>query len=176
MGDIAEQARVSKQTIYTYFHQKEALFRGIVAQKCNLIWGGLEDQKHHREAPEHFLVHIGMQLMTCMVSPEALALQRVIIAESERFPELATAYLEEGPKRGKRYLEDYLQSQCDGGVLAIDDIAEAVHRFLGMLKEPFVAVGLMCHDYVPPTPEALQAHVEAVTRDFLALYAARSAG
>jgi TetR/AcrR family transcriptional repressor of mexJK operon len=65
---------------------------------------------------------------------DALAIYRLIIAESQDFPELSQLFYESGPQAALTQLEDYLRRLNAGGRFNIADPAFAADAFFGMLK------------------------------------------
>ncbi|HEY0330299.1 MAG TPA: TetR/AcrR family transcriptional regulator [Rhodopseudomonas sp.] len=91
---IAVKARISKQTFYSRFDSKEALFAAVIRKRMNdllLPSPGRAD----RAAPiEPTLVRIGVELSKRALSPAAVAIDRLITSEAYQFRQLALAYHE----------------------------------------------------------------------------------
>jgi AcrR family transcriptional regulator len=96
---IAKAVGMSKRTFYHRFADKAELFSAVVhrlilrmrpAQEKNLFSGG---------TLEITLRQIAVVILNAALSPEALALHRMIISEALRFPELAAIMEKEGARR-----------------------------------------------------------------------------
>jgi len=61
------------------------------------------------------------------------ALTRLIIAERERFPDIARMYYEQGPLHSHNLLRDYFEILIDKGLIDIRSADEASEFFRGML-------------------------------------------
>jgi len=61
------------------------------------------------------------------------ALTRLIIAERERFPDIARMYYEQGPLHSHTLLRDYFEILIDKGLIDIRSADEASEFFRGML-------------------------------------------
>jgi TetR/AcrR family transcriptional regulator, mexJK operon transcriptional repressor len=92
INEIARSARVSKNTLYARFPSKAALFRAIVARQI----AGVEEQLAPLsggpgEPLENMLrTYLNVALRRSL-EPDMRAINRLILAESSRFPELGDA-------------------------------------------------------------------------------------
>src|SRR5260221_11141346 len=100
MGEIADLAGVSKQTVYTYFSNKEALFATMASALSNEA----NDRVHNNVAEfgedddlEGYLVCYAVRQLEVVLTPRILQLRRLVIGEVGRFPELGGALYAEGP-------------------------------------------------------------------------------
>ena len=99
IDSVARSAGISKRTFYHRFADKNALFRAVVHRVIErmrpppgvpLVDGASLHEK---------LRHLAGLILRAALSPPAIALHRMIIAESARFPELARAVHAEGAAR-----------------------------------------------------------------------------
>ena len=103
---IAREARVAVRTIYVKFGGKAGLLKAALASRRERFFpaGSMEeDTRPVREALDDF-AHV-FSVLLC--EPEAVALQRVVIAESGSNPELAEAFYEAGPRLTREMLTRY---------------------------------------------------------------------
>jgi AcrR family transcriptional regulator len=94
---IARAAHVAVRTIYVKFGGKAGLLHAFMAQKRDRFFGkqALDtDTRPFRAIVDEFAV----QLHGMVTSPEAIELQRVVMAEAPTNPELADAYWNGGPR------------------------------------------------------------------------------
>lgn len=131
MDEVARRAAVSKATIYSHFESKTALFNAIVTARCQRMMPAIAALGG--QPPRHVLTRIGRQFLDLLVSPEALPLYRVVLAEAPRFPDLGRAFYAGGPDRTAAALADYLRRQHDAGVLDVPDARLAAEQFFGMV-------------------------------------------
>jgi AcrR family transcriptional regulator len=96
---VARRAGISKRTFYHRFADKSALFeavvRGIVERlrppnDASLFAGG---------SLEQILLGLARVILRASLTPEALGLFRIIVAESGRFPELAATVAGQGARQ-----------------------------------------------------------------------------
>lgn len=81
---------------------------------------------------DHVLHTLGCRFLSLVTQPEAIALFRVVIAESGRFPELGDEFYKNGAEPLVECLAHYLSLQVEQGNLVIDDTCYAAHRYLSM--------------------------------------------
>ncbi|OGT36148.1 MAG: hypothetical protein A2W28_12660 [Gammaproteobacteria bacterium RBG_16_51_14] len=133
MDAIAREANVSKQTIYNQYGNKEALFSAVITRNCQELLETLQETGQARLDVQTTLSNFATTLLDILLRPSSLALHRLIVAESARFPEVGAIYYREGPERGNRRLAEYLHQQCELGHLCIQDTLLAARQFTGGL-------------------------------------------
>jgi TetR/AcrR family transcriptional regulator, mexJK operon transcriptional repressor len=129
MDQVASDAAVSKQTVYKQFADKEQLFRDIVlgvTGNSEAIVADMTSVLRHNDVttPAQLrtaLTELARNYLDGVLQPHVLALRRLIIAEAERFPDLASAYFEQAPARGIDIITDAIQRYNDRGLLTADD-------------------------------------------------------
>lgn len=96
MERIAAQAGVSKRTLYARFADKPALTSAVVVRI-------IDAQRPPPQAPllagstlEEALLHLADLILRSALTPRILALHRLIVAEAQRFPDLAEAVARAG--------------------------------------------------------------------------------
>ena len=170
MDAVARAAGVSKATLYAHFSSKDQLFATIIGEACQqkIALGELlpADATDVRAA----LTAFGGGLLRFFLEDRALAIHRVVIGESTRFPELGRAFYDNGPAALFRALGAWLAEQTEAGRLAVTDPIMAGEQFVGMLRTSLflrASVGL-----TPPTDAEIDATVKAAVTTFLKAYAA----
>lgn len=136
MDEIAAAAAVSKQTVYKQFGDKESLFREIVdgvSQNSDAIvariTAAFEPDAIDDDALRRALRTAARSYLESVLQARVLSLRRLIIAEAERFPDLALRYYERAPARGIAVLSQCLQPFIDSGVLKADNPRTAAAHF-----------------------------------------------
>jgi AcrR family transcriptional regulator len=149
---IARRARVSKRTFYQRFPDKAALMSAVVVQLID----GLRPPAHvpliEGEGLEQILI------LHAALTPRVLQLQRLIVAESSRFPALASAVARAGGRQeAVALISELLMRHSRGAVITPADAAFAAHQFLQMIVSlpQLRAIGLGA----PMAPEELEAWV-----------------
>jgi TetR/AcrR family transcriptional regulator, mexJK operon transcriptional repressor len=101
---IAKQARVAVRTIYVKFGGKAGLFSAVIAAGRNHFFAGMDDVDTTMRPLREVLADFGLHFMDLVTSPVAVALHRIVIAESQSTPELAQAYYDVGPRQTREQL------------------------------------------------------------------------
>ena len=176
MDEIAALAAVSKQTVYKNFPGKETLFMEIVSSVTNRA-----SDRAHSEMPDlvegedvaEYLRRYAYRQLTVVLTPRVMQLRRLVIGEVGRFPELARALFEGGPRRAMAAMAVLFERLADRGLLAIDDPAVAASQFNWLIMgEPLNRAMLLGDDAIPK-PAELRRHAAAGVRVFLASYGKR---
>lgn len=103
---IAREARVAVRTIYVKFGGKAGLLKAVLVSGRDRFFGVCDmesDTRPLREVVDHFARHF----YDLLCAPEAVSMQRVVIAEAAGNPELATTFYEAGPKLTQEMLERF---------------------------------------------------------------------
>ncbi len=96
MEDIAAKAGVTKGTIYLYFQSKEEVFKSLARQHVTDTLAMASEEARKFEGSTFDFLSVFVQRCACMISTsKAVALPKIIIAESGNFPELATFWRRE---------------------------------------------------------------------------------
>jgi AcrR family transcriptional regulator len=99
--EIVRQAQISKRTLYARYQNKQALFGAVVERVVHKMRpdGDSTDKLFQGANVEEVLRRIAPILLKASLSPEGLALQRLMLSEAMRFPELAKIMHEHGARR-----------------------------------------------------------------------------
>ena len=168
MDAVAAAASVSKATIYAHFDNKRALFEAIIRARCERDLG--EAQLPAATADLDIragLEAIARRFLDLVLSPEALAMYRIIIAEAPRQPEIGEAFHAAGPAVGLAAVAAHLADLDRRGELLVPDPAQAAALFLGMLKGELFLRRILGLAPDPLSPEAVvRAAVDVVLRAY----------
>jgi AcrR family transcriptional regulator len=99
LQQIAEHAGATKRTLYVKFGDKEALFSACVVDMLK-DWRGTAAHIAPGGSLQHRLESLGQHLLSAILAPDMVRLQRITLAEAHRFPwlvELLARQIEEGP-------------------------------------------------------------------------------
>jgi AcrR family transcriptional regulator len=88
---VAREARVSKRTFYHRFADKSALFEAVVHRIIEGIRPPADVPLIEGATLHAVLKRLAKLILQAALSPPTVALHRLLIAESARFPELARA-------------------------------------------------------------------------------------
>jgi len=126
---MAQRLGMSKRTFYARFTDKAALFEAVVHHIVDRLKP--PDMAHLFEGAslEEILLHVGELALAAATSPNALALHRLVLSESTRFPELAAIASGEGTRQ---QAADAL-AKLLAGKLPPDEAQFAAQQFLQMI-------------------------------------------
>jgi TetR/AcrR family transcriptional repressor of mexJK operon len=131
---IARRARVAKRTFYSRFDDKATLFGAVVHRMVERMRPSDDRGLFEGGTLEQILTRLARFILVAALSPPALALLRVILAEATRFPELAAVVTEQGGNReAVTRIGALLARAAATGELAIDNPPFAAAQFLQMV-------------------------------------------
>ena len=172
MDDVAATAVVSKQTVYAHFQSKEALFLEVVRGMTGAAGDEFEEKVADpgEEPPplDQFLRDFAFRQLTIVMTPRLMQIRRLVIAETERFPELGKALYEKGPGRSIRRLAGAFARYPER--IRASDLRKAAAFFNWLVMGEPTNDAMMLGDGAIPKPKALRAHADEAVRIFLAAY------
>ena len=131
---VAQHLRMSKRTFYHRFPDKEALFAAVVHRIIQRLRPAADIPLIEGADVEAILERLAALILHAALSPQAIALHRLIVAESARFPELARVLAQEGASEEVTTLiAGILDRAATGGQIRIDDTRFAAQQFLQMV-------------------------------------------
>ncbi|KUO55649.1 MAG: hypothetical protein APF78_06090 [Sphingomonadales bacterium BRH_c3] len=152
-NELVARVGGSKSTIYSHFENKEKLFGAVVDH----VLAQLKAATGRFGAPcgdvQQQLCALGEGLLEIVLSKDHIALARMVIGESHRFPEIGAIYHEHGPVLAQEGVVTFLlehQVMPMAGTAEVDEAAEwftgrLIHRaFIRALCGP--ATGLQHSD------------------------------
>jgi AcrR family transcriptional regulator len=131
---VASRARVSKRTLYHRFDDKAALFGAVVHRIIERLHPPPDVPLIEGADVREILERLARMMVHGAVSAQAVALHRLVVAESGRFPKLAAAVGRQGAtEEGVRLVAGVLEGEIRAGRLALDDPVFAAEEFLHMV-------------------------------------------
>lgn len=162
---IAKDARVSMRTIYSQFGGKAGLFGAVIKRCSDRFVTALAEDNELADRPEEALTAFAKDFLYCITKPDSVRIRSILIGESQRFPDLATQYYEQGPQRTLLHLSQFFARQQQVGHFAAMDPHFLADQFLGALRgERFQKLQLG----LEPTPS--EAEIETWARQTTALF------
>jgi AcrR family transcriptional regulator len=173
MDQVAAHAAVSKQTVYKHFADKRRLFTAVV-----------DDQIDATEALTHTMVAalgdtedlaadlraFARRHVAEVTEPHLLRLRRIVIAEADRFPDLARAWYARGPERGHATLAEQFRALADRGLLRVDDPLLAAQHFNWLVLSIPLNEAMFRGSDTRFTARALHRYADEAVRIFLAAH------
>lgn len=130
MDAVAKRADVSKQTVYSHFSNKDALFRAAIKELVTPLHTPLDARN---DSIESSLQAMAVQYNRYICSPSTTALGRMLIAEAPRFPRAARELYQSGSGTVLERLSERIRQSMQTGELRHDDPRQAAEIFLSML-------------------------------------------
>ncbi|MBY3122247.1 TetR/AcrR family transcriptional regulator [Rhizobium laguerreae] len=163
---IAQEAGISTKTLYRLFPTKGDLFSEMITERTERFLLALDPGTlavaDLRQGLERVLMAYGMLTL----SVDTITMTRLVIGESDRFPEIANAFYEKAIVRTNTLMENWLHKQIDRGLIALDDPHAACGMLRGMMiMEPQRAA--MLRQEPPPKIETIAARAKMCTDLFL---------
>ncbi|RQM43999.1 TetR/AcrR family transcriptional regulator [Paraburkholderia bannensis] len=170
MEAIAAEAEASKVTLYNYFPSKETLFEAFVAEAGK---GGIETLETAKEETDlqATLQHLGTAYLDLVTRPEVMELNRLIIGEAGRQPQLSQIFFENGPRQTLLSICDVLDSLMSRGLLRRSELRRAGLHFKSLCEAGLVERQLWGLD-LPPTRQTKREAVLFAIDAFLPAYGA----
>lgn len=162
METIARDARVSLRTIYSQFGGKAGLFGALIRRCSDQFSSSLSDEIPMEEA----LIQFGRQFLFRISRPDVLRMRAILIGESPRFPDLATQFYEQGPKRTLDRLTQFFARHQQAGRIVNIDPDFLAGQFVGALRGERLQRLQLGLDSTPDQAE-IDAEVVRVTSLFL---------
>jgi TetR/AcrR family transcriptional regulator, mexJK operon transcriptional repressor len=134
VDDIARAAGVSKATLYSYFPDKRLMFLEVAKAECCRQVVGAEDKISPHIKLDEALMIAAITLVEFFTSDFYLRMYRVVVAESERFPELGREFYQTGPLLGRNRIVDYLKEAEARGEVTIADKELAADMFTELCR------------------------------------------
>lgn len=131
---VAQRARVSKRTFYHRFANKSALLSAVVHRTIEHLRPPADVPLLHGANLAEVLRGLAGLILSAALSPPAIALHRLIVAESSRFPDLAAVVTNQGAiQEALRLIAGVLEREARAGNLALEDSTFAAQQFLHMV-------------------------------------------
>ena len=145
LEDVAQRAGVSKGTVYLYFDSKEDLFKSVIRsgmvraiEEAEQMVSGYEGSSADllRQIFAGWWQHIGGTKLS--------GIPKLMISESQNFPELARFYYEEVIQRGSRLFARALERGVERGEFRPVNIDYAVRALIA----PLIMRALLEHSFL----------------------------
>ena len=172
---IAEEAGVSRQTIYNQIGDKEKLFaevvRGINEQSSAMLVETLATFPERCGDLAQDLVEFAIRLTrNCLCDANARALRKLIENEGTRYPELFEAWKDYGPGKNWPAISARFARLARAGDIEIDDPDLAARQFMAL-----IGADLPNGPGERASEEQLQSAARNGVRTFLRAYGKRDA-
>ena len=139
---IAASAGVSRMTVYGHFGDKQALFSEVIAVQAAQLAEALARltpnanamDVHGLETIRAGLAAFGVDVVVFFTDPQTAAFQRLMQVEAPRNPELAAAFVKQGPRSVLQHLAKALRGAAAGGHIVIQDPQQSAQMLIGLFR------------------------------------------
>jgi TetR/AcrR family transcriptional regulator, mexJK operon transcriptional repressor len=169
VDDIAREAGVSKATLYSYFPDKRLLFTEILRKECRRLTERAEAEIAVVGTVEQMLTMAGERIAEFLMSDFGRSMVRLVMAEGQRFPEIAREFYANGPGMIHDRLVFHFGHMVENGTLKIDDLHLAADQFAQLCKAA-VHEKLLFGMAEPITKAEVTRSVNGAVEMFLARY------
>ena len=173
MDEIAAQARVSKQTVYKHFADKQSLFTAIVTAAVDAAGDPVIEAAAAlagSDDVERDLRELARGLLRQVMQLRLMQLRRLVIGEANRFPELGRAFYERGAGRSTPALAAAFERLTARGLLRAHEPELAAAHFNWLVMAAPISRAMLLGDDAIPTAAELDRHADGGVRAFLAAY------
>jgi len=173
IDEIAQAARSGKQTIYARFRNKRELFAAVITRDMASRITQSGSVAPRGASIEERLSSAGVFMLVSALEPERIGLLRLAVAETRRFPDLASTVFrtahELSTELAGRLLGEMTQSDELGRLAAFapERIALTARFFLNLVVMPFLMRALF-EGNLDELRGELRLHVERNVAFFLA--------
>jgi AcrR family transcriptional regulator len=131
---IAKETGISKRTFYHRFQDKADIFRAVVRRVIERLSPPHVAGLFEGPSFAAILQGIAQALLQASLAPQALALQRLILAEATRFPELALAVTQQGARQEAiKRIAELIERETRAKRLNVEKPVFAAEQFFQMV-------------------------------------------
>jgi TetR/AcrR family transcriptional repressor of mexJK operon len=172
MSGIATALGGSKGTLWNHFPSKEELFVAVLDRLTEDFRTQLLLILDPRHDFEKALRRFCREFLNKVTSRDGIALYRLVISETNRFPEIGRIFHERGPQPTQHLLADFLAGAATRGVIDCDHPLDASRQLIGLLvsgARQNMLIGLI--DEL--TPKQIGEEIDRAMSIFMRAYAIR---
>lgn len=135
MDEVAEEAGVSKRTVYSNFGSKEQLFAAVIRARCTSV---KPHEKIFSQAlelpPMEGLKMLAISFLKEIFASEQLELYQTCVAAARSRPEVAAILLDGPIAETQQRFSDFLTSHVEAGRMDLEDPNIAAAHLVALLK------------------------------------------
>lgn len=135
MDCIAQEANVSKKTVYHHFADKQVLFEFIVVNQWKQVQVHPSELFGTGKTVKSALKNFADRFLEFAYDKNTISLFRILIGQSNNNPDMMKSLVEDGKAPYTQALADFLRDKSSKGELTITDVDLAAAQFIGLLKE-----------------------------------------
>jgi len=169
---IAEEARVSKATLYAHSPSKDRLFLNVVQAECDRLSAEISRPLSSTDDPRAILEELSRRMITLVMDDDYIRLLRSCIGAVPILPEAGEIYMEAGPRRATRIVGEVLRGLHEARSLNVDSAYNAASQFIHLSVSGVIVPQLLAVDQPIDAAE----HSKRAVDVFLGAYSVGSNG
>lgn len=166
---IAQQAGVSKVTIYKRFGDKSGLLEALVKRQASHMTEAISEANRDAPTLEKQLINFGNTLLGFLLDESHFFFDSMLAIEKQRHPEASQRYFDAGPGTMRRELIAILSDADKRGDLSLDNPQSAAEDLVSLWKG-FNEVEIRFGVKTTPAPDEINSHVRHGVDLFLRAY------
>jgi AcrR family transcriptional regulator len=164
VDEIVRAVGGSKTNVYNHFGSKEGLFVAIVKALCDELLASFVKIDVASLGVKKGLTTLSLALLDILLQERHLAFQRLIIAESARFPALGRVWFESGPEAARSIIARFIEKQQGAGHLRRGDPHQLATLFHDMITVDLLFRAMMGEQ---PSNDEIRGRIDAAIDAFL---------
>ena len=139
VNEVVKLSGGSLNTLYRYFGNKLGLFEAVFTAKTADLFAPFQTTDFWQADMRSNLLAFGGALQEVALSPEGIAIYRLVITENNQEQEkIQKIFYSKGPQTAFKILADYLILQRTQGHIHVEHPEMAANQFIEMVKGPFL--------------------------------------
>ncbi len=147
MNDIAEASKRGRRTLYTYFSNKNDIYKAVIESELDVLYGKLEDVIRRNLPADEKLILLAFTRLGAI--KEVVTRNGTLRADFFRDIWKVENVRKEFDKKEIHYLETIIQDGCEKGIFQVNDVRQTaviLHYAFKGLEVPIIR-GVMKLDY-----------------------------
>lgn len=154
----------SKTNVYSQFGNKEGLFRSVIENLCELFLRNFRKVNLAGKDARTGLTQLGTTLLKSLLLDKHIAFQRLVLAETARFPGLGQIWFDDGPQQSRLRIAGFITRCHEAGELRVCNPMMAATLFHDMLVFNPTHLSTIGR---PSSAQAVNRHVREVVELFM---------
>lgn len=136
MDSVAKESGVSKQTVYSHFKSKDALFSAVIERKCESYQIDQSAICQYQLPLNSILKNFAIKFIQLLSDDDVISMYNAVIGEAQNAPHVAQLFYEAGPVHSIELIQHLLQAHPESR-LSAELAKEASVDFFNLLKGEF---------------------------------------
>lgn len=137
MDAIAKECGCSKATLYNYFDSKEMLFAAFVQAAGEDFIRRFPATFAEDESTASKLERVGLCILEVILSPDIIALNRLVIGECNRYPEIGELFYQNGIRQSYNTVAEVMKLMIAAGEIHNNSVHFLASQFVALCMAPY---------------------------------------